>query len=284
MNLTSPSQVKQWCIRNGFHPNRTLGQNFLIDRNILNAIIDDASISNDTRVLEVGPGLGVLTIEMLARGANVTAIEKDYRLGEWLTQLLGKYRHFKLIVGDMLEQNLDELLAVPYDVFISNLPYSCGTRILMDVALHQLAPKRIIIMVQREVAERLAANPGEADRGLTSVLIQQKYDVTLLRSVKPSCFWPRPEIASTVVELRAHTKYPLIDKNNILFKIMVKEAFAFRRKQLLTIFKKMSFAARFTEEQLREIFKQCDIDPHQRAEDLSVEQWRRLVLHPDWQN
>jgi 16S rRNA (adenine1518-N6/adenine1519-N6)-dimethyltransferase len=108
-----------------------------------------------------------------------------------------------VIPGDMLEQDLDALLAPPgFDVCVSNLPYSCGTRILMDLARHPLAPSLLVVTVQLEVAERFAAPPRHPARGLASVWLQRLYDIEIARVVKPTCFWPRPEVSSAIVRLR----------------------------------------------------------------------------------
>ena len=135
MNRTSPSEVKAWCIAPGFHPNKTLGQNFLIDRNILEVLADTVGAQSGDRVLEVGPGLGVLTEALLRRGARVTAIEKDPVLAAWLREslVLEFPDTLELLEGDALEVEWAPLLSRGFVAFASNLPYSVGTRILMDL-------------------------------------------------------------------------------------------------------------------------------------------------------
>ncbi|MBQ1428474.1 MAG: 16S rRNA (adenine(1518)-N(6)/adenine(1519)-N(6))-dimethyltransferase, partial [Kiritimatiellae bacterium] len=174
MNLTSPSQVKAWCIAHDFHPNKVLGQNFLIDRNALDAIVDAGLAGVDlgagARVLEIGPGLGVLTEEMLRRGCSVVAVEKDPVLAARLAESLGNPPGLTVIAGDALEViahperfpgSADA--ARPFSCMVSNLPYQAGTRILLDlVQLRQLPA--MTILVQTEVAERLAAREGSKTR------------------------------------------------------------------------------------------------------------------------
>jgi len=155
MNLTSPSQVKAWCIENGFHPNRTLGQNFLIDRNALEAIVDagleGVTLAENPRLLEIGPGMGVLTEEMLRRGGEVTAVEKDPVLAERLARSLGDPAGLKVVAADALE-----VLAQPgrfglelagYAAMVSNLPYQAGTRILLELIKSRAIPA-ITVLVQ----------------------------------------------------------------------------------------------------------------------------------------
>ena len=249
MNLTSPSQVKAWCIEHDFHPNRVLGQNFLIDRNQLLAIVDAgaeglANMGRPPRVLEIGPGLGVLTEEMLRRGFIVTAIEKDPVLAARLGEALGGPKNLEVVAGDALEvlggRKGDLSVGESgFDAMISNLPYQAGTRILLDLCeSHEIG--QMTALVQTEVAERLAAGPGSKTRGLAGVLAQLDYDVSIVRKVAPTCFWPRPEVGSSVVRLvRHHRNDGFSADARRVFRILVKTAFAQRRKQLGKVFKNM---------------------------------------------
>ena len=267
MNLTSPSQVKAWCIENGFHPNKVLGQNFLIDQNALKAIVDAGlegmrDEGRGMRVLEIGPGLGVLTEEMLKRGCEVVAIEKDPVLAARLKESLGNPEGLTVIEGDALEwiarDMRPETEDANFDRMISNLPYQAGTRILLDlVKAREL--KSMTVLVQTEVAERLVAQEGSKTRGLAGVWAQLDYDVRIVRKVAASCFWPRPEIGSSVVRLDRHDRnLALSDEERRLFHRLTKQAFEHRRKQLGSIFKDM-------------------IQSTARAEELSNEDWINLV-------
>lgn len=258
MNLTSPSQVKAWCIERGFHPNRTLGQNFLIDKNVLDAILDNAPY-HDEKILEIGPGLGVLTEGLLARGYKVTAIEKDPVLADRLSEALGNPPGLTTLKGDAL----DFIKSGDCDGFktlVSNLPYQAGTRILLELARRPEArPESMTVLVQTEVAERLAAGPGGKTRGLAGVWIQLDYDVSCVRKVAASCFWPRPEIGSTIVRLERHHRNDDIPADiRDAFARITKQAFEHRRKQLGAIFK-------------------GEIESTARAEDLSNDEWLDLA-------
>ena len=267
MNLTSPSQVKAWCIENGFHPNKVLGQNFLIDGNALRAIVDAGlegvgDQGSGIRVLEIGPGLGVLTEEMLKRGCRVTAIEKDPVLAARLKGALGNPEGLTVIEGDALDilsrPQTSNLEPETFEIMISNLPYQAGTRILLElVKAREL--QSMTVLVQTEVAERLAAKEGSKARGLAGVWAQLDYDVRIVRKVSASCFWPRPEIGSSVVRLDRHNRnLALSDEERDLFHRLTKQAFEHRRKQLGSIFKDM-------------------IQSTARAEELSNEDWIELV-------
>ena len=262
MNLTSPSQVKAWCIGNGFHPNRVLGQNFLVDRNALEAIVDAGleGIGGDApAVLEIGPGLGVMTEELLRRGCRVTAIEKDPVLAARLADALGRPPGLAVVEGDALAVIARGGIDVAsFDAMVSNLPYQAGTRILLDlVALR--APAAMTVLVQTEVAERLAAGEGSKTRGLAGVWAQLDYDVRIVRKVPATCFWPRPQVGSSVVRLDRHGRNDsLTDAERRLFRSLTKRAFSQRRKQLGRVFKYM-------------------VQSTARAEELSNEDWIALT-------
>ena len=269
MNLTSPSQVKAWCIAHDFHPNKVLGQNFLIDRNALEAIVDAglAGVPDPAgaRVLEIGPGLGVLTEEMLRRGCSVVAVEKDPVLAARLAESLGNPSGLTVIAGDALEViahperfpgSADA--ARPFSCMVSNLPYQAGTRILLDLVRARTLPA-LTILVQTEVAERLAAGEGSKTRGLAGVWTQLDYEVKIVRKVAASCFWPRPEVGSSVVRLTRHDRNIAFSaEERDLFYRLTKKAFEHRRKQLGSIFKDL-------------------IQSTARAEELSNEDWITLV-------
>lgn len=253
MNLTSPSQVKAWCIEHEFHPNKVLGQNFLIDRNVLAAIVDAGLEGGAQTVLEIGPGLGVLTEEMLNRGVAVTAIEKDPVLAARLAESLGNPPALRVVAGDALKVELP-----PADAMVSNLPYQAGTRILLEQVLKRQYPA-MTVLVQSEVAERLVAAEGGKTRGLAGVWAQLDYDVEVLRKVAASCFWPRPAIGSSVVRLKRHDRnLGLAGEVRDMFHRITKQAFEHRRKQLGSIFKDF-------------------VQSTARAEELSNQDWIELA-------
>ena len=313
INLTSPSQVKDWCIRNKFHPNRVLGQNFLIDRNALEAILDAAlpptlnpqpstlnssnqtikQSNNQTIVLEIGPGLGVLTEGLLERGCVVTAVEKDPVLADRLKESLGDPERLTVLKGDALDF-IKQGACDGFPLMVSNLPYQAGTRILIELVERRASAtvegcalsvegcggrsashgsnstlnpqpstlnpqlETIVVLVQTEVAERLAAKEGSKTRGLSGVRVQLDYDVQIVRKVAASCFWPRPEVGSTIVRLVRHHRNDAVgDEVRAMFRRLTKQAFEHRRKQLGSIFKGV-------------------IESTARAEELSNEDWLEL--------
>lgn len=281
MQPTRPSEVKAWCQERGFHPNRTLGQNFLIDANIRDAIVASAELVSGTSVLEVGPGLGAVTQALLEAGMRVVAVEKDAHLAAWLREACGAATLMTLVEADMLDLSLDEFLAdakMPegrrFEACVSNLPYASGTRILLELARHPLGPPRMAVTVQREVAERLAAPAGGRDRGQAGVWVQQDYDVTLVRTVKPTCFWPRPEIDSTLVRLVRHHRLPMDSAMRRAFENLTRHAFMHRRKQMGAV---MRLAPPEWGARGEALLTGAGIAPGVRAEELSNQQWTVLA-------
>lgn len=302
-----PSEVRAWCLARGFHPSRTLGQNFLVDGNTVDAIVSAAGVAAGERILEVGPGMGALTRAMLRAGAKVTAIEKDKTLATLLGESLAEFGGALSLHGmDMLCVSLDSLLAsgdpaaapastgdagiLPADMgaplpqkapffskFVSNLPYSVGTRILIDVCRHPLAPATCIVMVQKEVADRLAAPPGTSDRGQASVWIQRTFHVEIVRSVPPTCFWPKPEISSAVVRLVRHNEFPLTDGELAVFESVTKTAFMHRRKQMASIFRGAKLAGGISVPDPVQWLASCGVPSTARPGDLELADWCALA-------
>jgi 16S rRNA (adenine1518-N6/adenine1519-N6)-dimethyltransferase len=273
MNLASPSQVRAWCIERGFHPSRRLGQNFLVDRNVLDAVLRDSGVQAGQRVLEIGAGLGILTAGLLSLGARVVAVEKDPRLAEALGETLGSRGGLELRAADALELDLDRLLAGGFDAMVSNLPYAVGSRILMELARHPLSPPRLTVMVQHEVATRLAAGPGTAEYGLLGIWVQRRYDVALTRTVAASCFWPRPEVSSAVVRMDRHDRLPLDPAALARFEALTRLAFAHRRKQLAATLRRAPAGMRMDDGKTLHLLAACGAPPRARPEDLSPAQW-----------
>ncbi len=274
MNRTSPSEVKAWCIERGFHPNKTLGQNFLIDRNILEVLTDAVGVEAGDRVLEVGPGLGVMTEALLRRGAHLTAIEKDPALAVWLRESLLKEfpETFTLREGDALETDWTPMLAEGFKAFASNLPYSVGTRILMELIQQPQAPDRLVTLVQQEVAERFAAPPSTPERGTAAIWLQIDYDVKIVRLVKPTCFWPAPEVTSAIVLMERHTRSRLTFEQKAFLRSLAKQLFTQRRKQLGAVLRKSPAPLSSLDPAA------AGIDPTRRAETLTMEEWESLAL------
>ena len=277
LSLTRLSDVRTLVTRLGFHPSRALGQNFLVDGNILDILLAHADVSRGDRILEIGPGLGVVTEALLKLGARVTAVEKDHRLYAYLAGELEGCDGLTLQQGDVLEVGIPGLLESGVDKLVSNLPYSPGSRILLDVVRDDHAPAEIIVTVQLEVAQRITAGPGTKAFGLIGVWCQLHYDVSLVKVISPNCFWPRPDVKSAIVTLQRRTKPRLAKTLESRFYALTRYAFQQRRKQLASTLSKAPAELACDAERCRELLQQIGASADARPEALSIEQWRLLT-------
>ena len=241
-----------------------LGQNFLIDTDIVRGIVEAADICAGDEVLEIGAGIGTLTQGLLEAGAFVTAVEVDKKLPAVLKETLAGYENFRLVEGDILKINLSELMPKPFKV-AANLPYYITTQILLTLLEKDLPATKIVTMVQREVAERMTAAPGSKIYGALSVAVQFRSEARIAFDVPPESFLPSPEVTSSVVVCDVR-KPPFEVDEDFFFKV-VRTAFAQRRKTLLNSL--ASFG--------REKLLASGIDVKRRAETLSLEEFAALA-------
>jgi 16S rRNA (adenine1518-N6/adenine1519-N6)-dimethyltransferase len=277
LNLTHLSDVRTLVMQLGFHPSRALGQNFLVDGNILDILIDCAAVSPSDRILEIGPGLGVVTEALLQRASHLVAVEKDHRLHAYLQKALVGHEQFELIQGDVLEVGIPGLLARGVDKVVSNLPYSVGSRILMDLVCDANAPRGIVVTVQLEVAQRIVADPGSKTYGLMAVWCQLHCEVALAKVISPNCFWPRPDVKSAIVVLQRREGRLMSESHEALFYQLTRHAFQQRRKQLASCLAKAPAPLGLDAEATRAFLVEVGAEPTARPEALTVEQWCRLT-------
>jgi 16S rRNA (adenine1518-N6/adenine1519-N6)-dimethyltransferase len=269
MKLTRPTDVRALLGAMDFHPSRVLGQNFLIDANILNILLDAAALAPRDTVLEVGPGLGVLTEGLCDRAGRVVAVEKDSRLFQWLKNNFAGRSNLSLLHADILDVDLAALLAHGVNKCVANLPYAVASRFLVEVMGAVRPPERIVVTVQLEVAERLAAAPSTHDYGLISVLAQLDYAVSIHKRISPTCFWPAPEVTSAIL-LMVRRDEPLVagDDRAALLKLL-KLCFSKRRKQIGATLRR-----EFTE--VDPILADLKIPAVARPENIAPTDWAQL--------
>ena len=278
MKLTSPAQVRSLWRDLEFAPSSRLGQNFLIDANILRLILDQAAVGPADTVLEIGPGFGVLTVELLARARRVVAVEIDARLHEFLRQQHAGNPALELIRANALDLDLQSLVVSKgINKIVANLPYSSGTRMLMELVQAETLPEDMVLTLQREVAERLQAGPGTRDRGLVSVWAQAAYDIRMCKTISATCFVPRPKVASAFVHLRRQAGVTLRGAEAVAFRRITRLAFQYRRKQLATIFRMAAEHGEAVVPDAGAAAALAGIDLQRRPEDLSVLEWRQLA-------
>ena len=254
-----------------FHPKKSWGQNFLIDSNIARKIVDPSFVSSGDLVVEIGPGKGILTEILLKMGARVLAIEIDPKLADILLPAFSSDPNFNLVLADACRypyQNIKE----PFKV-ISNLPYNISTPILFRLLEERDHLAGMILMVQKEVADRLTAPVGSKQYGALSVLFQSLADVRIAFTVSPQCFRPRPDVVSAVIKVTIPLQEKVILKDRRFLGTVVKAAFSHRRKFLNNALAD----AGFTSHTLSELFQTTGIDPRRRAETLSISEFALMA-------
>ena len=271
------SELRSLLIEMDFHPSRALGQNFLIDGNILDILMETADLSPEDQVLEVGPGLGTVTERLLESARRVLAVEKDRRLFEYLGERFKDESKLELACADMLDVDVEALLASGVNTVVSNLPYSAGSRILINLAMAKTPPKRMIVTVQQEVGERLAAKANDRNYSKLSVWLQLDYDIELVKAVSPSCFWPVPEVKSQIVSLTKREGQALSQVERQAFCAITTEAFTHRRKQLVTIFNRAEGILHKQPADMGRRLEALGLDAKARPENLNVDQWCQLA-------
>lgn len=256
-----------------FKFSKSLGQNFLIDDSVLTDIVDGASVDDKDFIIEIGPGVGTLTAKLLMKAKKVTSIELDNDLIPILQEELGEHENFDLIHNDALKVDFNSLIGdEPSVKLVANLPYYVTTPIIVKLLKDGYNFKSLTIMIQKEVAERINAEPNCKEYGALSVLVQYYCNTSIVRRVAPSCFIPRPKVESIVIRLdRLEAPRVNVKDENLMF-ALVRAGFNMRRKTLWNATKTFNLS----KEKLEEAFEKSGIDPKRRAETLSIEEFAHL--------
>ena len=277
MKLTRLSDVRTLLEQLNIYPAKKLGQNFLVDFNILNIILDTARLNPEDEILEIGAGLGVLTDPLARIARRVVIVEKDKRLWPWLKSRYEQTSNVELICADMMKLDSEALIESGINKVISNLPYSVGSAILVNFLKTRRPPEQITVTLQLEVAKRLIADPGQTDFGLLSLWSQLIYDIKIRKIISPACFHPSPNVKSAIIQLvrRDTPVVELISKD--YFFDLTKFVFSQRRKQLKTIFRHAPQNMNLSTEHVMKIFRKLQMDPVSRPGTLSVAKWCHLA-------
>jgi 16S rRNA (adenine1518-N6/adenine1519-N6)-dimethyltransferase len=270
------SDMRELLAAEGIQLTKSLGQNFLHDANQLQRIVKLADLSKKDQVLEIGPGLGPLTELLLKSAGKVLAIEKDRRLVTLLQKRFRDYPNLELVAADALE----ELRASSRDwsewKVVSNLPYSVGSPLLVELTRAPLPPALMVVTLQLEVVRRLLAQAGDADYGLLTVLVRITYEPADWFKIPASCFFPEPDVDSGTIKLARRSPPVLPQELAETFTRIVKQGFSQRRKMMLKLLKE-----RWPEGLLRKAFREVGLAEDARAETVTPEDFARLsaLLH-----
>lgn len=279
MNLSNPSELKKVIEKHSFSFTKSLGQNFLIDENVLEKIVLGSGVNKNTAALEIGPGAGVLTRELAMRSKKAVAVEIDKKLIPLLRETLADFSNVKVINEDVMKLDMKKLFAEEFEntdvAVVANLPYYITTPVIMKLLESECTITSITVMVQKEVAERMAAAPGGKEYGALSVAVQFYSEPKIIAKAEPSCFIPQPKVASSVVKMEI-SKNPRVNVTNkaMFFKI-VKSAFGQRRKTLVNALSKSPYVS-FEKETIINALKNLGFNESIRGEKLSLEEFAAL--------
>ena len=274
--IASPQVTNHILHRFKLRADKKLGQNFLIDENIVRRIVEAAELSPADKVLEVGPGIGTLTQGLAESGADVVAVELDKRLLPVLDVTLESYDNVRIVNGDILQVNIMETVAAPEFKVCANLPYYITTPIIFALLEKRLPMERLVAMVQKEVAERMAAKPGSRDYGALSVAIQYYTEPELLFAVPRECFEPQPKVTSAVLRAVVRREPPVEVEDEKFFFRVVYAAFALRRKTLVNSLM-TAFGSQLTKEQVTQAVTSCGLEANIRGERLGLSEFAVLA-------
>lgn len=258
-----------------FKQKKSLGQNFLIDDKIIPNIVSPADIKKTDTIIEVGPGLGVLTKVLIDTGAKVYTIEKDFELVEMLRRALGKNKNLTLVHQDAMFFDLSIL--ENYKV-VANLPFNIASPLIRKFLESQNPPELMVVMLQKEVAEKIVAKPGNSERGILTLAVEFYAEAKIVMIVPKNNFRPQPKVDAAILKITPYSKSHPSGAGNtkvdpgIFFKI-IKAGFASKRRQ---IHNSLAATLRLEKDKVTNILKQAQINPQMRAEDLTLKQW--LVL------
>lgn len=275
--LSSHKATKEVVQKHNFKFSKSLGQNFLIDTNVIDKILEGARVKEGDYVIEVGPGIGTLTKEMGRTAEKVVAIEIDKTLIPILEETLSDFPNIEVINQDILKVNVQELVKEKLNggpvKLVANLPYYITTPIVMKFLEEDIPVTDIVVMVQKEVADRMNAKPSTKDYGALSVAVQYYCDTEIVAKAPRHMFVPQPNVDSIVIGLhvRDEKKY-VVDNEEIFFKT-VKASFGQRRKTLLNSLGGLGFLSK---DQIREALQAANIDEKRRGETLSIDEFANL--------
>ena len=254
-------------------PKKHWGQNFLIDNNILNLMMKSIDFSSGAKnILEVGPGCGILSHKILEKGCNLTVIEIDKKIHNYLEDTLAGHSNFRLIKGDACRLDIDDIMNLPQSFrCISNLPYAISSVFISRLLECLSPPEEAFFLLQEEMALRLVAKPKTKDYNSLSIRVQTFYDVKILKKIPPSVFYPSPKVNSAFLSLKKRTKKYLY--YNALSQL-TKLVFSLRRKKFVKVAKNL-----YTEEALIDSLEKVGLEINIRPEEISVEKFQKIVTN-----
>ena len=273
--LSNPQETIRVIKENDFTFRKNYGQNFLIDSHVIDKIIAAAEIDKSTKVLEIGPGIGTLTQYLAEAAESVTAVEIDDKLIPILEKTLADYDNVNVIHGDILKQDIGAIFGGEPFKIVANLPYYITTPIIMNLLESRVPADSITVMIQKEVADRMKAEPGSKDYGALSLAVQYYADPYLAANVPPNCFMPRPNVGSAVIRLkRLEEPFVKVKDERHMFKL-IRAAFNQRRKTLANAVKNFEGLS-YSREEVENALTSLGLDTRVRGEALGLQEFAAL--------
>lgn len=282
IDIANPTRTQAILTQYGLHAKKKFGQNFLTDLSVLHGIVETAEITADDYVIEIGPGIGALTEQLARRAKRVLAFEIDPQMVAVLAETLQPYDNVTVVEQDILKVDLAQMIATEFGVgarvkVVANLPYYITTPILMQLLRSNIAWDNIVVMMQREVADRLNAAVGTKAYGVLTLTVAYFAQATLAINVPATSFNPSPNVDSAVVKLTPHTPEIVVDQPERLFGV-IKRSFSHRRKSLWNNMIQTYGKDAETKEKITAALAATDIAPSIRAERLDLAQFTQLYL------
>ncbi|MBX9973501.1 16S rRNA (adenine(1518)-N(6)/adenine(1519)-N(6))-dimethyltransferase RsmA [Cytobacillus firmus] len=280
-DIATPARTRAILDKYGFSFKKSLGQNFLIDTNILRRIVDHADLTDESGAIEIGPGIGALTEQLARRSKRVLAFEIDQRLLPILEETLSPYPHVSIINEDVLKADVKTAIEREFEGFddimvVANLPYYVTTPIIMKLLEDKLPIRGIVCMLQKEVADRISARPGTKEYGSLSIAVQYYTEAETAMIVPKTVFVPQPNVDSAVIKLTKRKEPAVAVKSESFFFQVTKASFAQRRKTLLNNLTSQLPGGKQKKEQILSALEQANVEPGRRGETLSIEEFARL--------
>lgn len=271
----TPAVIRDLARRHGIRPTKALGQNFLVEPRLAERIVQLAGVAAGDRVVEIGAGLGSLTVALAAAGARVVAVELDRSLVPALDEALGAAGvapEVRVVVADATRLDWSALLDGPRWTMVANLPYSVAVPVVLRALEQEPRIERMLVMVQKEVGRRLAAAPGGAEYGAVSLRVAYRAEARVVRPVARSVFWPQPNVDSVLVSL-ARRPAPAVDADEATLFEVIASSFAQRRKTMRNALVRMGVSR----ERAAALLEQCGVRPSARPEELGLAEFARLA-------
>lgn len=280
-DIATPVRTQEILKKFGFSFKKSLGQNFLIDTNILKRIVEHANLTEKSGAIEIGPGIGALTEQLARSSEKVVAFEIDQRLLPILKETLAPYPNTTIIHEDVLKANVKEVIGEQFTgiddiMVVANLPYYVTTPIIMKLLEEKLPIRGIVCMLQKEVADRIAAKPGGKEYGSLSIAVQYYTEAETVMVVPKTVFMPQPNVDSAVIRLTVREEPIVKVRNEDFFFQVTRASFAQRRKTILNNLTSQLPDGKIKKDMILQALEKAEIEPSRRGETLSIAEFAQL--------